>query len=238
MSEISIKIKGPISKVRNTKTKKKAKAKPKTKTETYLEKLKGAEYSYNVSPFYDYKTSLQPTYIYRQQTIPQLQQDSKHNELIKYLEDLKKSDRELQTLKFRNTDPPPVQYFPEHLLNQPKQEPKQEDEEKDEEEDEDETKTTSGTKVDEVVEVKDIDRYHQLEKEIEKKKKKIKTEETKYNNAIDREIQRAKENKPLVYESKQEKSSNQFLEGINILKTEIAVKELEKNILKRNLGIK
>ena len=221
MSEISIKIKGPITKVRNTKTKKKAKAKPKTKTEAYLEKLKGREYSYNVSPFYDYKTSLQPTYIYRQPTIPQLQQDSKNSELIKYLEDMKKNDRELQTGKITYTGPPAPPHFPEHLLNQPKQ---------DEEEDEDEeTKTTSFTKVDEVVEVKDVDRYHELEKEIEKKEKKIKTEETKYNNAIDREI------KGLKYKGF---PSSLYQERINILKKEIAVKELEKNILKRNLGIK
>ena len=227
MSEISIKIKGPISKVRNTKTKKKAKArttKPKTKTENYLEKLKGREYSYNVSPFYDYKSSLQPTYIYRQQTIPQLQQDSKNSDLIKYLEDLKKSDRELQTLKFRNTDPPTPPHFPEHLLNQPKQE----------------RKTTSSVIAKDVTEseaikeqlekyTKQNQRYNQLIKEIEDMEEKIKPEKTKYNKAIDREI------KGLKYEGN---PSSVYQTRINIFETEIAKKELEKNILKRDLGIK
>ena len=102
MSEISIKIKGPISRVVKTKKKAKAPVKPKTKTEAYLEKLKAREYSYNTSPFYDYKTGLQPTYITRQQTIPQLQQDTKHLDLITLLEDIKKKDRREQTGKFNH----------------------------------------------------------------------------------------------------------------------------------------
>lgn len=106
MAEISIKIKG-LKQVDSSKKKKKEKkvmTKPKTKTESYLEKLKAREYSYNTSPFYDYKTGLQPTYITRQQTIPQLQQDTKHLDLITLLEDIKKKDRMEQTGKFNNQD--------------------------------------------------------------------------------------------------------------------------------------
>ena len=235
MSEISIKIKG-LKQVRAKKQKKKAKVKPKTKTENYLEKLKGREYSYNTSPFYDYTSGLQPTYIYRQQTIPQLQQDAKHQDLIKYLEDMKKNDRESQTGKIRHTDPP-VPHFPEHLLNQPKQD-EEEDEDEDEEEDEEETKTTSGTKVDEVVVIKDVDRYHELEKELNDTKIKLAYNNKQYNKAITREARRLKENKPLVSQKKKEESSDDYQKRINILETEIAKKELEKNILKRNLGIK
>jgi hypothetical protein len=112
MSEISIKIKGPISRVVKTKKKAKAPVKPKTKTEAYLEKLKAREYSYNTSPFYDYKTGLQPTYITRQQTIPQLQQDTKHLDLITLLEDIKKKDREEQTGKLNHDSSPPVPFWP------------------------------------------------------------------------------------------------------------------------------
>lgn len=225
MTEISIKIKGlkqTGSKAGKKKKGKKVMAKPKTKTESYLEKLKGREYSYNTSPFYDYKTGLQPTYIYRQQTIPQLQQDSKHNELIKYLEDIKKSDRELQTLKFRNTDPPPIPYFP---------------------------KTTSSIIAKDITESealkeeldevkKEQNRYLELIKEIEKMDGKISYNNTQYKNAIEREIERAKQNKPLVYRNKSELSSDEYLERIENFRMGIAEKELEIYNLKRNLGIK
>ena len=115
MTEISIKIKGlkqTGSKAGKKKKGKKVMAKPKTKTESYLEKLKGREYSYNTSPFYDYKTGLQPTYIYRQQTIPQLQQDAKHTDLITLLEEFKKKDMREQTGKLKHDSPPPLPFWP------------------------------------------------------------------------------------------------------------------------------
>ena len=108
MAEISIKIKG-LKQFDSSKKKKKEKkvmTKPKTKTEAYLEKIKAREYSFNMSPFYDYKTGLQPTYITRQPMVPQLQQDAKHLDLITLLEEFKKKDMREQTGKLKHDSSP------------------------------------------------------------------------------------------------------------------------------------
>ena len=108
MAEISIKIKG-LKQFDSSKKKKKEKkvmTKPKTKTDSYLEKIKAREYSFNMSPFYDYKTGLQPTYITRQPMVPQLQQDAKHLDLITLLEEFKKKDMREQTGKLKHDSSP------------------------------------------------------------------------------------------------------------------------------------
>ena len=230
MSEISIKIKGPISKVVKTKKpgsknqtgskgagKAKAKAKPKTKTEAYLEKLKGREYSYNTSPFYDYKTGLQPTYIYRQQTIPQLQQDAKHTDLIKYLEDMKKNDKESQTGKLTYTERPrltdkgpPVPNFPE--------------------ESEDEQKTTGIIPVEDVTKLEQYKEFLELKNKLQNTSSNLSKAKTKLEEATEREtlenLGLQKINKKAIPSSEYEKRVN-LLEA-NKQKLETQIKDLKK----------
>ena len=219
MSEISIKIKGPISRV--VKTKKKAKArtgKPKTKTENYLEKLKGREFSYNTSPFYDYKAGLQPTYIYRQQTIPQLQQDNKHTDLIKYLENMKKSDRESQTGKFRNTGPPPIPYFPDlYSVDEPN---------------EDEQKTSSGVILEDITKQEEHKKLLKLIKQINNTNVKISLAKSKYEKAKE-----AENIDPDYTLDDDEPLSSKYQKNIDALKKAREAFKTEKKALEINLGI-
>ena len=218
MSEISIKIKGPISKVVKTKKpgsknqtgskgagKAKAKAKPKTKTEAYLEKLKGREYSYNTSPFYDYKTGLQPTYIYRQQTIPQLQQDAKHIDLIKYLEDMKKNDRESQTGKLTYTEYPP-------------------------EKTSEEQKTTGIIPVEDVTKLEQYKEFLELKNKLQNTSSNLSKAKTSLKDATERE---ELENLGLQEINKKAKPSSEYEKRVNLLeankqKLETQIKDLKK----------